>query len=115
MSLSTLMGVPRTLAEFQAWAFANQANHRDIIARVFATTGTQLVEFPLQPFDPNDPDSLQTYLNAHQQMHQDMDHTLGLNTYNLSEVDWQDPSSLAQWVQTHALEHIAASQLLGIS
>lgn len=115
MPLTQLMSVPRTHADMQAWQFANQANHRDVIRLVETTLGISLAEYPIAPFDPEDPASLQSFLNSHQAMHAAMDTALGLASYNLSEVDWQDPSSLAQWVQVHFVEHNAASQKLGIS
>lgn len=115
MSLAALMSTPQAPQEVQAWQFANVASHRDIIRRVQETLGIVLADYPLEPFDPQDEDALQAFLQNHAAMHQDFDRALGLPSYNLSEVDWQEPSSLAQWVSTHAAEHIAASAILGIS
>ncbi len=115
MPLAELMGVPGTGLDLRAWQFANVASHRDIIRRVYETKGIELAEYPLEPFDPEDPASLNAFLNSHQSMHADFDRALGLASYNLSEVDWQDPSNLAQWIQAHFIEHNAASALLGVS
>jgi hypothetical protein len=115
MSLAQLGSVPRTNADLQAWTFANVTSHRDIIAAIMAQKKVQLQEFIIQPFDPRDPVNFQAFLNAHASMHQQMDAVLGLQSYNLSEVDWNDQSQLAWWMNTHYTEHEAASTVLGVS
>jgi hypothetical protein len=115
MPLAQLSAVPHTPVETQQWQFANVASHRDIIRLVGVTKGIQLVEYPLEPFDPNDPNSLQNFLNLHADMHQQMDKALGLPSYALSELAWTDSVALAQWISQHYVEHQAASSLLGVS
>jgi hypothetical protein len=115
MPLAQLSAVPRTPTELQEWAFANAASHRDIIRLVAATKGAKLVEYPLEPFDPADAGQLNSFLSQHQDMHLAMDTALGLPSYNLSEVDWNDTTALAQWISQHFIEHQAASSLLGVS
>jgi hypothetical protein len=115
MPLAQLVGVPKTNADLQAWQFANVANHRDIIRLVMATKGINLEEFQLQPFDPNDEAGFQAFLNSHQSMHTALDQALGQNSYNLSELDWNNPNELAWWIGQHYIEHQAASSILGIS
>jgi hypothetical protein len=114
MPLAQLNSIPRSSRDLAGWQFANTSSHRDIIRRVQETLGVELVEYPLQPFDPEDSASLQAFLNAHQTMHSQMDTTLGLNSYNLSEVDWSDRNALSQWIGAHYIEHQAASALLGV-
>jgi hypothetical protein len=115
MAIAQLMSVPQTSAELEAWQFANQAHHRDIARRIQETKGVLISDYPLEPFNPDDADSLEAFLQNHQDVHQQMDIALGLNSYNLSELDWQDPAARAQWFQTHFVEHNAASQILGVS
>ena len=115
MPLAQLIAVPRTPLDLQAWQFANVASHRDIIRRVQETKGIELVEYPLEPFDPEDPASLNQFLSANQDMHQGFAAALGLASYELSEVSWDDPDDLARWVLAHAQMHMAASALLGVS
>jgi hypothetical protein len=115
MPLAQLSAVPRTPVEMQQWAFANVSSHRDIARRIFETKRLKLVEYPLEPFDPNDPVSLNNFLNLHADMHQQMDKALGLPSYALSEIDWADITALAQWISQHYVEHQAASSLLGVS
>jgi hypothetical protein len=115
MPLAQLSGVPRTPTDLAGWQFANAANHRDIIRLVEATKGVILVEYPLEPFDPSNPASLDNFLNQHQDMHVAMNRALGLQSNNLSELDWSDTNALAQWMSWHYVEHQAASSLLGVS
>ena len=115
MPLAELMAVPSSPRDLAGWQFANVASHRDIIRRVQETRGIRLEEHPMDPFDPNDPASLQQFLNAHQDEHNDFAVALGIASYDLSTVDWQDPDDLARWTLAHAQMHTAASQLLGIS
>ena len=109
------MSTPRTKPELAAWQFANVASHRDIIRRVQETKGILLEEHPMDPFDPEDPASLAQFLNAHQDEHNDFAVALGIASYDLSEVVWNDIDDLSRWVLAHAQMHIAASQILGVS
>jgi hypothetical protein len=115
MPLAQLNATPQTPTENAGWQFANVASHRDIIRRVFETKGVQLVEYPLMPFDPAVARQVQNFLNLHQDMHNAMNRALGLQSNNLSEVDWSDRNALAQWIALHFVEHQAASSLLGVS
>ena len=68
------------------------------------------VEGPLR-----DPASLNNFLNNNQDMHQAFAIALGIASYDLSEVAWDDPDDLSRWVLAHAQMHMAASQILGVS
>lgn len=114
MPLAQLSAVPRTPLETQGWVFANISSHRDIIRRVQETKGIKLVEYPLE-FDPAGAGQLAQFLNAHADMHLQMNAALKLQSNALSEVDWQDITALAQWISLHFVEHQAASALLGVS
>lgn len=115
MPLPQLMAIPATPPELAGWEFANMASHRDIIRRVKQLFNVELIEYPLEPFNPEDPANLEEFLNNNQNMHAQMNLALGIASSNLSEVDWQNPSDLARWVFQHAQEHRQASQLLRIS
>ena len=114
MPLAQLSAVPGSPRDLAGWQFANVSSHRDIIRRVQETKGIKLEEHPLD-FDPEDPASLANFLNAHQDQHTDMNRALGLQSNNLSELDWSDTNALAQWISLHFIEHQAASALLGVS
>src|ERR1700731_2115286 len=100
MPLAQLNAVPVGPA-LAGWQFANVASHRDIIRRIAETRGLVLIEYPLEPFDPADAGQLAQFLNSHQDTHLQMNKALGLASYNLSEVEWDDEAALAQWIAAH--------------
>jgi len=110
-AVAALYNVPGTTSEFQQWAFVNQAHHRDINRVIFQLTGTQLTEYILDPLDPDDAG---VWLYQHQLAHQDMDAILGIDGFNLIDVDFSDPNNLAGWIYLHSSEHLQAANILGI-
>ena len=115
MALAELISTPQTPTQFQSWAFANQAHHRDIIARISATKGVTLQELDAGTLNPDDPSSFAAFLINNSTMHMQMDAALGVAQNNLATVDWQDQAAVAQWIFLHAQEHIRAAQLLGVA
>jgi hypothetical protein len=109
MSVLTFSQAPRDATELAVWSFSHMAHHRDIIRIIFQITGIQLNEFILDPFDPREDDS---WVAQHQVMHQQMDGILGIVSYDLSVLDWSDPSGLASWMESNRLEHDQASLIL---
>jgi hypothetical protein len=114
MSLAALWNIPETQDQLSAWSFVNAAAHADIIARIFQATGKQLDSFILDPFDPHDEASFQPWLYQHQAMHQQMDAILGIQGYDLTDVDFSNDGLLAGWIQSHAVEHMQAGQILNL-
>ena len=97
------------LQEF--FAVCNQDSHERIITAVNSSKKTNLEQFNLDPLDPSD---LQTWLEQHQQLHNDMNAALGLTGYNLNTISFEDAGSVQLWVQLHVQEHLAAHQKLGL-
>ena len=114
MSIAALYNIPTNEAQLAQWSFVNAAQHADIIRLIFQTRGQQLDAFVLDPFDPQDPASMQTWAYQHQVMHQQMDAVLGISGYDLTEVDFTNQGVLAGWIASHALEHVQAAQILGV-
>lgn len=114
MSLAALWNIPSTEDQLAQWSFVNAAAHADIIRVVFQTTGRQLDGFVLDPFNPQDQASFQTWLYQHQAMHAEMDAILGITSYDLTEVDFTNQGVLAGWIQSHAIEHQQAGQILNL-
>jgi len=114
MSLATLY-VPPTPESLSLWSFAHEASHRDIVRRIYEVYGTNLSSFVLDPFDPSDEVEMTAWLNTHQQMHREMDQSLGISGFDLLGVDWSERSSLQAWTILHASEHAAAGSILGVS
>lgn len=108
MALAVLYETPSTPDLFDEWSFVNMAHHRDIIRVIFEQTGEVLTEYAL---DPVSPDDMVAWLYHHQQMHDAMNASLGIEGYNLLELDWASPST---WITQHAQEHFAAGQILNL-
>lgn len=115
MSLASLYNIPQTRDQLAVWSFSNAAAHLDII-RVLQqkTPGAQFTAYVLDPMDPEDPASMEQWLTQHQVMHTEMDAALGIQGFDLSEVNWQDQGQLAGWIQSHASEHLQAGQILNL-
>ena len=112
MAIATLLELPETQEQWESWAFANMAHHRDIIRTVLERTGTHLTESILDPFDyQGDPTS---WLAKHQLMHQHMDAVLGIAGYNLIDIDWGEPEAMQGWIAAHANEHVQAGEILNL-
>ncbi len=114
MSVAALYNVPETEAQLAEWSFVNAAAHRDIIRVVFERTGLQLDSFVLDPFNPNEPTSMEAWSYQHQVMHQQMDAILGIQGYDLTDVDFEHPAVMAGWIAAHAIEHVQAGQILNL-
>jgi len=94
------------------WSFNHAAHHIDIVRLSFNILGARLSTFPLDPIRPDD---MAAWLRNHQQMHFEMDALLGIQSSDLTGVDFSSPESLTDWIQLHAQEHYQAGQILGVS
>jgi hypothetical protein len=111
MGVADLFNVPVSNDEMARWSFAHMAHHRDLNAAIMSQYGVQLPEYILDPVDLNDP---QSFLNQHQLMHNNNDAILGVQGYNLSEVDWSDPKQRAGWIYLNATLHVAEANATGV-
>ena len=111
MSIASLIQLPETREQWDDWGFANMAHHRDIIRRIYELTGNNLTESVLDPFDHMNPE---TWLTKHYLMHQHMDAVLGIQGFNLEDVDWEDREAMRNWIAAHANEHYQAGTILNI-
>lgn len=109
--VAALFNVPGTDEERAIWSFAHAAHHRDINRLIYQITGIALPEYILDPFDV---DNTGVWADQHQQMHNQMDEVLGINPFNLDEVDWKNKSTLGGWIWDNAQEHYQAANLLEI-
>lgn len=110
MGLATIgrpFSTPEELAEF---AFSHQASHVDM-QRVLATTkGTSIPLYALDPFQPT-----MAWIYQNQVQHTAIAKALGFQDVNLTNVDWQDEQSVAEWLELHFAAHQQASQALGLA
>ena len=111
MGLASLYNVPSTDNEMDDWAFAHQANHRDINRVISQVFNLQLPEYVLDPINQRE---IEVWLYQHQLLHQAMDDILGISGYDLLDVNWQDPNDRAGWILLNGTEHRAACDELGL-
>lgn len=121
MALAQISEVPQTPADLQRWSFAHNANHLDIIRRIYETTQpvppstTPPINLQPYPLDPIIPENMANWLYWHSTMHAQMDLVLGIAGYDLLGLDWTDPDGVAEWISQNSDEHVQASKLLGIA
>ena len=103
--------MPGTPEELMVWAATHASHHRDIIRSIYNRAGIALDEYIL---DPIDPDNTTVWEDQHQVMHSQMDAVLGIGGYDLSEVNFKNPTLLNGWITLNANEHYIASNALEI-
>lgn len=98
-------------AGLQRWMFDHWQDHIEIINGVQRILGTKLAMYPIYPFTPESPD---TWVQAHLQMHFDMNNALGLSGDDISSVDFSHPDDVAAFIDVNFLEHSNVRFALGI-
>ena len=73
--------------------------------------GVQLASYVLDPIDPNNSEA---WLYQHQLMHQAFDALLGIEGYDLLDVDLKDSNQFAGWIFLNGSEHYQAAKILEI-
>ncbi len=114
MAIAALQNIPGTAEELAIWAFCHQAHHIDINATIYNLANIALPLFILDPFDPNNGDQMGTWAYQHQQMHDNQNALLGIAGNNLVDVDWTNQNELAGWINLNFIEHLQASNILGV-
>lgn len=109
--IAGIYNVPVTQEELWTWGTTHAQHHREISATIFALIGFSLPEFVLDPINPDDTG---VWEDQHQLIHQAQDGILGIAGFDLSNVNFRDPASLAAWIQLNASEHLQAADILGI-
>jgi hypothetical protein len=110
MGLATI-GTPfSTPDELAGWSFSHQANHVDLQRVIFNKYGTNISLYALDPFRPT-----MDWVYQNQVQHDAIAKVLNLQTVNLTNVDWQDEQSVAQWLELHFDQHQLASTALGLA
>lgn len=109
MSLANLFNIPNNEREFSVFSFNNANQHRQIVDAIFRSKGLTL---PVHILDPIPFSSLSSWLELHQQMHNDFNAALGIAGVDLTDVDFTDPQQFASWSRLHGSEHMQAAQML---
>lgn len=109
--LAVLTETPKTAEDWARWSYHHRESHARIRQRIAAKGGPRLVEYVLEPIDPND---FASFLEANSQSHIDMDAFLGFQSADLLEVDFRDEEQRQAWIGVHYKEHESAEFALGI-
>lgn len=111
MAVADLVTVPSTPEELAQWSFAHMAHHRDVIAYIRRVNKVLLPEYVLDPVDTS-PNS--AWGDNHQVEHNNNDAILGVDGFDISDVDWKNPDQLASWVWLHYRLHYAEAEASGV-
>jgi hypothetical protein len=112
MSLPYIYSRPQSEDDWASWAFNHAVNHYDWILGVQRTKGiTGLQQFLLSPIDP---ENMGLWLYNHQIAHDQVNAALGMQGFNLLELDWRDTDQFALWLRLNGDEHQRVSTLLGV-
>ena len=114
MSSSSLLNVPKTDEQWKAWSFNHAQQHINIIQAIQSQNNIDLNQYQLDPINFSNENSIQDFLERHQQSHIDFTQVLGLQSVDLEEVNLKDEKQLNSFVYYNWLEHITANQRLGI-
>lgn len=109
--LPLLLNTPQNARDFDIFSFINADNHAEIIRQIAIKGQVNLAIFPLDPIPLKD---TRIWLEQHQQMHNDMNAFLGTSGSDLADVDFNDKEQLVSWIQLHFVEHLNASNILGL-
>jgi hypothetical protein len=111
MAIAALWNVPTDPKELDDWTFIHMVHHRDVNDQIFREFGISIEEFALDPLDPHNPGQWE---DQHQAMHQATNTVLGISGFDLTGIDWLNPTILSGWIQSNAVEHREWSDILGV-
>ena len=109
--LASLLDVPDDPNKLRVWFHDHDADHQQIRDSIQRQTGINLERLIL---DPVNLDQFDKWLSDHQQMHTDFTGLFGLQSSDLTSVDWSDPVQKRAWSELHYQEHLSVSTVLKI-
>ena len=86
-------------------------HHRDINEHIYLQFGVHIDEYVLDPVNPHGPGQWE---DQHQAMHQQVNTVLGISGFDLTGIDWLNPTVLSGWIQSNFVEHREWADILGI-
>lgn len=110
--LCDLLVVPQSQTEWSKWSFAHRDQHNLIRQAIQKQYGVSLTEYLI---DPIAFENFADFLDNNQELHNDMNSVLLLQSSNLQQIDYNNKSQLEAWIYLHRREHEAAAFKLGIS
>lgn len=111
MTIANMYVVPQSEQDFMVFSFANQDHHTRLVKSLNGQ-GHDLTTYQLDPVPTFD---LPTWLQRHQQAHNDMNATLGTVGSDLTNLDIKNPQQLSAWIFLHVQEHIQWQTKTGVA
>lgn len=114
MPVEILANIPnlQDRQSLDVFSFANQDHHRNVINHIAQTKSELLSTYDL---DPINPEQFQTWLQLHQDSHNQINGVLGIQGVDLTSVDFRDQGEAAAWSRLHMNEHIQWQLKTGIA
>jgi hypothetical protein len=109
LSLDKLFSLPSE-GGLDIWSFDHAQNHLAIKQAIQRKLGVNLPQYVLDPI----PQDFQSWLALHQSAHSDMNGQLGLQSSDLTSLDFKDPQQLRAWFFLNYQEHFDANTALKI-
>lgn len=109
--ISALLNIPRSRTDWLHWSWEHRDSHDRIRAAIQKQKGVVLSDYQIEPINP---DAMTLFLQNHQQLHDDMDGVLGLQSNNLQDVNLSDDRQLQSWIYLNWFEHNDAEMALKI-
>jgi hypothetical protein len=108
--ISALINVPKSSADWTLWSFNHALIHQQI-RTALANLGVATGDYVLDPINPKD---VQEWLLRVQQAHSEMNAALGLQSNDLTGVDFSNQAQTAAWIYLNWQEDNAAAAALQI-
>ena len=112
MTVANLYNVFTEATGKDQFSFSNASLHALQNQAIFVGTGRELSSYVLDPIPTGE--NLVNWLEAHQDIHNQVNAILGIAGNDLTDVDFNNQEQVAAWVWLHAEEHRQAVQKLGI-
>lgn len=114
-----LLNIPDTPRQLNTFSWNNQTHHIDVYNAIFRQT-TPTSGFgqghitTLYTLDPIPTFDIKSWLWRHQDMHNSVNAALGINGFDLTDMDFQNRQSLQAWIFNHYAEHYQWANKLGV-
>ena len=109
--MANVYNVPTDDRQLEKWATLHMILHRGQILAAKRQFNVILPEFVLDPIDLREDSG---WFQQHQLMHDNLDRVLGVQQFNLTDVDWKSEVSRIGWIQAHAQLHQTEATQLGV-
>ena len=111
MGIASLINVPKTQNEWNAWSLNHKIQHDNINRAILLKKGKTLTGYVIDPIDLQSPD---IFLQNNAQIHTDVCSVLNVSGSDLFEINWQDKKQVENWIYLHWQEHSSFNTALGL-